>query len=65
MKNRLFEALLITVSVTGLTASAWAQPECNNSFDGSVHDDWHVLGNWSLNHVPDDTEVACIPPRSW
>ncbi len=35
--------------------------ECTDTWTGAVSSEWQVAENWSAEHVPTSTDVACIP----
>lgn len=62
MKSQLHNVVLTALVVEFIVSVGWAQPTCENTFTGSDQEIWQSTDNWSAEHLPEDDEVACIPP---
>lgn len=52
--------LCLIVGALFVTASAQAA-ECTNTWIGPEAGEWQVAENWSAEHAPNSSDVACIP----
>ncbi len=50
--------LLTTLALT--SANAWAEPLCTDTWTGPGEGTWQTAADWSAEHVPTSSDVACI-----
>jgi RHS repeat-associated protein len=53
--------LIVLVLVASALPAAAEGAECTNTWAGPSEGEWQTAENWSAEHVPTSTEVACIP----
>ena len=51
-------SLVATLALT--SASAWAEPVCTDTWTGPGEGTWQTAADWSAEHVPTSSDVACI-----
>ncbi|HEV3319323.1 MAG TPA: DUF6531 domain-containing protein [Solirubrobacteraceae bacterium] len=53
-------AALLLATMALASANAWAEPLCTDAWTGPGEGTWQTAADWSAEHVPASTDVACI-----